>query len=78
LQITENKTAGAKALYDFVALPARLKSCPDTSCSFNGILQVAPWADGRKFPSGAEKIVEKLGRSDSHGLVGAAGHALSR
>jgi len=41
LQITENKTAGAKAQHDFVALPARLKSCPDTFCSLNGILQEA-------------------------------------
>jgi hypothetical protein len=30
LQITENKTVGAKALHDFVALSAQLKSCPDT------------------------------------------------
>jgi hypothetical protein len=29
LQMAE-KTAGAKAQHDFVALPARLKSCPDT------------------------------------------------
>jgi hypothetical protein len=41
LQITENKTAGAKAQHDFVALPARLKSCPDAFCSLNGILQEA-------------------------------------
>jgi hypothetical protein len=31
LQITENKTAGAKAQSTFVALSARLKSCPDAS-----------------------------------------------
>jgi hypothetical protein len=39
--IAENKTAGAKAQHDFVALPARLKSCPDAFCSLNGILQEA-------------------------------------
>jgi hypothetical protein len=38
-KITENKTAWAKAQHDFVAPSARLKSCPDTSCSLNGILQ---------------------------------------
>jgi hypothetical protein len=31
LQITENTVAGAKAQHCFVPLPARLKSCPDTS-----------------------------------------------
>ena len=41
LQITENKTAGAKAQDSFLALPARLKSCPDTSWGLNGILQEA-------------------------------------
>jgi hypothetical protein len=35
LQMTEDKTAGAKAQHDFVALSARLKSCPDTFCSLN-------------------------------------------
>jgi len=45
LQITENKTAGAKAQHDFVALPARLKSCPDAFCSLNGILQEAPMSE---------------------------------
>jgi hypothetical protein len=39
LQNAENKAAGAKAQPDFTALPARLKSCPDALCSFNGILQ---------------------------------------
>ena len=34
-------SAAAKAQHDFVALPARLKSCPDTFCSLNGILQEA-------------------------------------
>ena len=42
LQISENKPAGAKAQRDLFALSARLKSCPDTLCSFNGILQDAP------------------------------------
>jgi hypothetical protein len=41
LHITENKTAGAKAQRDFVALSARLKSCPDAFESLNGILQEA-------------------------------------
>jgi hypothetical protein len=29
----EEQASGAKALVDFAALAARLKSCPDTSCS---------------------------------------------
>jgi hypothetical protein len=61
LQITENKTAGAKAQHDFVALPARLKSCPDTFCSLNGILQEAlvpginPWPTARTSFSAASQ-----------------------
>ena len=46
LQISENKPAGAKAQRDLFALSARLKSCPDTLCSFNGILQDAR---GKKY-----------------------------
>jgi hypothetical protein len=34
-------SAACKAQHHFVALPARLKSCPDTFCSLNGILQEA-------------------------------------
>jgi hypothetical protein len=39
LQVTGSKTAGAKAIRDSVSPSARLKSCPDTSCSLNGMLQ---------------------------------------
>jgi hypothetical protein len=51
LQITENKTAGAEAQHDFVALPARLKSCPDTFCSLNGIMQEAQLITDFQAPS---------------------------
>jgi hypothetical protein len=42
LQIAEKQeTAGAKAQHDFVALPARLKSCPDTFCSLSALTPFA-------------------------------------
>jgi len=37
----DRRTAGAKAQHDFVALSARLKSCPDTFCSLKGVLREA-------------------------------------
>jgi len=40
-QITENRTAQAKAQHDFAVLAARLKSCPDTIYSLMAILQEA-------------------------------------
>ena len=58
LQITENKTAGAKAQYDLAAPSARLKSCPDTfavSMEFCKRLLVHPiilgWSDLGHPPS---------------------------
>jgi hypothetical protein len=53
-QITENnKPQGAKAQHDYVALAARLKSCPDTIYSQKVILQEAQiigFASGCKKP----------------------------
>jgi hypothetical protein len=46
LQTPENINAGAKAQHYFVALSARLKSCPDKYCLRKVILQEAQKTEG--------------------------------
>jgi len=67
------QTAGAKAPFDFAAVSARLKSCPDTSRPFRGVFRQAVKPDPVTKPGGAS-----TGKSFPAGSCAARTHESTR